>query len=59
MAVTDDRKYSKAFAYNLLEGVKGKTLGEVDKSHQNKLYYFMPYIIKGKGVRDLYFVKIA
>ena len=44
---------------NLLEGVKGKTLGEVDKSHQNKLYYFMPYIIKGKGVRDLYFVKIA
>lgn len=24
----------------------------------NKLYYFMPYI-KGKGVRDLYFIKIA
>ena len=34
MAVTDDRKYKKAFVYNLLEGVKGKTLGEVDKSHQ-------------------------
>ena len=34
MAVTDDRKYTKAFVYNLLEGVKGKTLGEVDKSHQ-------------------------
>lgn len=34
MAVTDDRKYTKAFVFNLLEGVKGKTLGEVDKSHQ-------------------------
>jgi hypothetical protein len=34
MAVTEDRKYTKAFVYNLLEGVKGKTLGEVDKSHQ-------------------------
>lgn len=34
MAVSDDRKYTKEFIYNLLEGVKGKTLGEVDKSHQ-------------------------
>ena len=34
MAVSDDRKYTKAFVYSLLEGVKGKTLGEVDKSHQ-------------------------
>ncbi len=34
MAVSDDRKYTKDFVYNLLEGVKGKTLGEVDKSHQ-------------------------
>ena len=34
MAVTDNRKYTKAFVYNHLEGVKGKTLGEVDKSHQ-------------------------
>ena len=34
MAVSDDRKYTKAFVYALLEGVKGKTLGEVDKSHQ-------------------------
>ena len=24
----------------------------------NKLYYFMPYV-KGKGVRDLYLIKIA
>lgn len=24
----------------------------------NKLYYFMPYV-KGKGIRDLYFIKIA
>jgi len=24
----------------------------------NKLYYFMPYL-KGKGIRDLYFIKIA
>ena len=24
----------------------------------NKLYYFMPYI-KGKGIRDLYYIKIA
>lgn len=37
MAVTDDRKYTKDFVYRLLEGVKGKTLGEVDKSHQFEL----------------------
>ena len=29
MAVTDDRKYTKAFVHTLLESVKGKTLGEV------------------------------
>lgn len=34
MAVTDDRKFTKAFVHALLEGVKGKTLGEVDTSHQ-------------------------
>ena len=34
MAVSDDRKYTKDFIYNLLESVKGKTLGEVDKSGQ-------------------------
>ena len=34
MVVSDDRKFTKAFVYNLLEGVKGKTLGEVDSSHQ-------------------------
>lgn len=34
MAVSEDRKYTRAFVYDLLEGVKGKTLGEVDKSHQ-------------------------
>lgn len=34
MAVSEDRKYTKAFIFNLLESVKGKTLGEVDKSHQ-------------------------
>lgn len=34
MAVTEDRKYTKGFIYNLLEGIKGKTLGEVDKSRQ-------------------------
>lgn len=34
MAVSDDRKYTKAFVHTLLEGIKGKTLGEVDKSHQ-------------------------
>lgn len=34
MAVSDDRKYTKKFVYNLLEEVKGKTLGEVDKSCQ-------------------------
>lgn len=34
MAVSDDRKYSKEFVFDLLESVKGKTLGEVDKSHQ-------------------------
>lgn len=34
MAVSEDRKYTKAFVYALLEGIKGKTLGEVDKSRQ-------------------------
>ena len=34
MAVTNNRKYTKEQIYNLLEEVKGKTLGEVDKSHQ-------------------------
>lgn len=34
MAISDDRKYSKTFVYNLLESVKGKTLGEVDKNHE-------------------------
>ncbi len=34
MAVSDDRKYTKAFVHTLLEGVKGKKLGEVDKSNQ-------------------------
>lgn len=34
MAVTDDRKYTKAQIYDILEGAKGKTLGEVDKSRQ-------------------------
>ena len=34
MAVSEDRKYTKEFIYNLLEGIKGKTLGEIDKSNQ-------------------------
>lgn len=34
MAVSDDRKYKREYVYQLLEGVKGKTLGEVDTSHQ-------------------------
>ena len=34
MAVTEDRKFTKEQVYTLLEGAKGKTLGEVDKSHQ-------------------------
>lgn len=34
MAVSNDRKYSKEFVYNLLEGIKGKTLGEIDRSRQ-------------------------
>ena len=34
MAVTDDRKFTKAFVYTLLEGAKGKTLGEIDRSRQ-------------------------
>lgn len=34
MAVSEDRKYTREFVYQLLESVKGKTLGEVDKSHQ-------------------------
>lgn len=34
MAVSDDRKYTKEYVRTLLDGVKGKTLGEVDKSKQ-------------------------
>lgn len=34
MPVSNDRKYTKEFVVNLLESVKDKTLGEVDKSHQ-------------------------
>ena len=30
MAVTEDRKYSRKFVHELLEKVKGRTLGEVD-----------------------------
>lgn len=29
MAVSEDRKFTKEQVYNLLEGAKGKTLGEV------------------------------
>lgn len=34
MAVTEDRKFTKKQVYDILENAKGKTLGEVDKSHQ-------------------------
>lgn len=34
MAVTEDRKYTSEFVFQLLEGIKGKTLGEVDSSNQ-------------------------
>lgn len=34
MPVSQDRKYTSEYVFQLLEGVKGKTLGEVDKSHQ-------------------------
>ena len=34
MAVSEDRKYTKKYVFELLEKVKGKTLGEVDTSHQ-------------------------
>ena len=34
MAVTGDRKYTSEYVFHLLEGVKGKTLGEVDSSNQ-------------------------
>ena len=30
MAVSEDRKFTKEQVYTLLEGAKGKTLGEVD-----------------------------
>lgn len=36
----------------------GKTISFPSTIALNKLYYFMPYI-KGKGVRDLYLIKIA
>ncbi len=34
MAVSEDRRFTKEQVYNLLEGVKGKNLGEVDSSRQ-------------------------
>lgn len=34
MALLDDRKYTKEFVCKLLEGIKGKTLGEVDSTRQ-------------------------
>ena len=34
MAVSEDRKFTKEQVYNLLEKVKGKSLGEVDSSRQ-------------------------
>lgn len=34
MAVSKDRKYTKLYVYNLLENIKGKTLGEIDSSFQ-------------------------
>lgn len=34
MAVSDDRKYTSTYVYELLEKAKGKTLGEVDSSGQ-------------------------
>lgn len=34
MAVSDDRKFTKAQVLEILTGAIGKTLGEVDKSHQ-------------------------
>ena len=34
MAVSKDRKFIGKYVYTLLESVKGKTLGEVDKSRQ-------------------------
>ena len=34
MAISDKRKYSKSYVFGLLESVKGKTLGEVDRSGQ-------------------------
>lgn len=34
MAVSDDRKYTSEYVFQLLEGIKGKTLGDVDKSNQ-------------------------
>lgn len=34
MAVSDDRKFTKQYVHTLLEGVKGKALGEVDISYQ-------------------------
>ena len=36
----------------------GKTKSFPSTVALNKLYFFMPYI-KGKGVRDLYLIKIA
>lgn len=34
MSVTEDRKFTKEQVYSILQNVKGKTLGEVDKSKQ-------------------------
>lgn len=34
MAVSEDRKFTKEQVYTLLEGAKGKTLGEVDETQK-------------------------
>ena len=40
MAVSEDRKYTKAFVYQLLEGVKGKTLDALQTLVRNLLQTF-------------------
>lgn len=34
MPVSEDRKFTRQFVYELMESIKGKTLGEIDSSHQ-------------------------
>ena len=61
MAVSEDRKFTKEQVYTLLEGAKGKTLGEVDlrppefvypKENRNHPFSHLSQLLLGKNHVD-------